>query len=168
MSEVALPGPLFIVLRAQIATWSARGQQVGDDARDFMGGGDDGRFGALASPHPPVVGSQAMVAATDGLRREPKGLAGAIAGLQRAPASDLPAGDLVTRGEAQPGTERLLVGPLPHVQADFSDNGLHRAGVQPRDRHQIHPSTPVGNEADYILSLMADAAIHFDKEKYAK
>jgi hypothetical protein len=48
MSEVALPGPLFIVLRAQIAKRGAMGQQVVDDARDFMGGGDDGRFGALA------------------------------------------------------------------------------------------------------------------------
>jgi hypothetical protein len=76
------------------------GQQVVDDARDIVGGGDDGRFGALASPHPPVVGSQAIVAATDGLRREPKGLAGAIAGLQRAPASDLPTGDLMVGSQA--------------------------------------------------------------------
>jgi hypothetical protein len=133
MSEVALPGPLFIVLRAQIATWGAMGQQVVDDARDFMGGGDDGRFGALASPHPPVVGSQASVAATDGLRREPKGLAGAIAGLQRAPASDLPAGDLVTGGQSQPGTTGLRVGPLPGVQADFGEDGLHGAGIQAGD-----------------------------------
>ena len=62
------------------------GQQVVDDARDCMGGGDDGRFGALTGSHPPVIGAQAIVASTDGLRREPKGLAGAIAGLQRAPA----------------------------------------------------------------------------------
>jgi hypothetical protein len=100
MSEVTLPGPLFIVLRAQLAEWGAMSEQVVDDAREFMGGGDDGRFGALASPHPPVVGSQAIVAATDGLRREPKGVAGAMAGLERAPASELPTGDLMVGGQA--------------------------------------------------------------------
>jgi hypothetical protein len=95
MSEVALPGPLCIVLRAQLAKRGARGQQVVDEARELVGGGADDRVGALASPHPPVVGAPALVAATAGLRRAPKGLAGAIAGLPRAPASGLPAGELM-------------------------------------------------------------------------
>ena len=46
------------------------GPQVVDDARDLVGGRDDGGFGTEASPHPPVVGPQAVVAATDRLRRE--------------------------------------------------------------------------------------------------
>src|SRR5215831_7071610 len=86
VGEVPFSGPLFIVRRAQIAKRGAMGEEVIDDAREFMGGGDDGRFGALASPHPPVVGAQAIVAATDRLRRQSKRLAGAVAGLERAPA----------------------------------------------------------------------------------
>jgi hypothetical protein len=90
VGEIPFPGPSFIVLRAQIAKWGAMGEEMAGDARDLVGGGDDGRLGTEAGPHPPVVGPQAIVAATDRLRREPKGLAGAIAGLQGAPAQHFP------------------------------------------------------------------------------
>jgi hypothetical protein len=42
------------------------------------------------------------------------------------------------------------MGPLPHVQANLSDNGLHRAGVQTRDRHQIHPGQLIQQAARIV------------------
>jgi cell wall-associated NlpC family hydrolase len=84
--DVALPGPLCIVRGAQVSVRGALGEQVLDDARECVGGGDDGCFGAQAGSHPPGEGPQALVAAADRLRREPKRWAGAVAGRQRAPA----------------------------------------------------------------------------------
>jgi hypothetical protein len=110
MSEVALPGPLVSGRRAQIATRGARGQPVVVEARECMGGGDEGRLGALVSPPPPGGGSQAMVAATAGWRRAPKGVAGAMAGPPRAPASDLPPEDLMVGGHghgSRPRSSRM-------------------------------------------------------------
>src|SRR5262249_38792324 len=84
VGEVPFSGPLFIVLRAKIAKGGGWGGGVIEEAGDFRGGGEVGRLGAWASPHPPVVGAQAIVAATDRLRRQSKRLAGAVAGLERA------------------------------------------------------------------------------------
>jgi hypothetical protein len=91
MRAVALPGPLVSGRRAQIAPRGARGQPVVAEARACMGGGDEGRLGALASPPPPGGGSQAMVAATAGWRRAPKGLARAVTGVQCVPARHIAA-----------------------------------------------------------------------------
>ena len=91
------------------------GEQVIDDTREFVGGGHDGRFRPEAGPHPSVVGSQAVVAATDRLCCEPKGLTGTIAGLERAPAQDLASRDLVVESQPQPGTEGLRIGPISAV-----------------------------------------------------
>ncbi len=62
------------------------GAQVLDDTGDLMGRGHDGRFGAEAGAHPPVVSAQAMMAATDRWRRQPEGLARTVSGLERTPA----------------------------------------------------------------------------------
>ena len=62
--QFPLPGPLFIVRSAQVAKRGPMGEQVIDDAREFVGGGDDGRLGTEAGPHAPVEGPQAIVAAT--------------------------------------------------------------------------------------------------------
>jgi hypothetical protein len=58
-------------------------EQVVDDARKFMGGGDNGRLGTEAGPHAPIEGPQAIVAATHRLRRQSEGLTGPIASLER-------------------------------------------------------------------------------------
>ena len=50
MREVALPGPLVLVLRTQIADRGAMGPHGVDEARHVRSGGPDGRVGALASP----------------------------------------------------------------------------------------------------------------------
>jgi hypothetical protein len=66
------------------------GEQVIDDAREFMGGDHNGRLRPEAGPHAPVVSSQAVVAATDRLGREPQDLSGPVAGCQSGPAQSLP------------------------------------------------------------------------------
>jgi hypothetical protein len=71
------------------------GEQVIDDAGQVVSGGDDSRLRAEAGPHAPVKGSQAVVAATDRLGREPQRLSGSVAGLERGPASNLPTRDLM-------------------------------------------------------------------------
>jgi hypothetical protein len=124
---------------------------VVDEARDCMGGGDAGRCGALARPHPPVVGAQAIGAATDGVRREPNGLAGAMAGLQRAPASDLPPGALLVGGHASPGADGLRVGPLPWVQADCGEEGLPGAGIPAGHGDQSHPRQLIPQASGVII-----------------
>ena len=40
--------------------------------------------------------------------------------------------------EPQPRTQRLRIGPLLHIQANFREEGLQRAGIQPRDGHQVY------------------------------
>jgi hypothetical protein len=151
IGEIPFPGPLFIVLRAEIAKRGAMREEVVDDARDLVGGRDDGGFGAEASPHPPVVGPPAMVAATDGLRREPQGLAGAIAGLERAPAQHFLPRDLMVGGQAEPGAEGPGVGPLPGVQADVGEDGLRRTGIQAGNGDQIHPQQLMQQAAGVII-----------------
>jgi hypothetical protein len=77
-------------------------EQVIDDTGDLMGRGHDGRFRTEAGSHPPVVGAQAMMAATGRWRRQPEGLARTVSGLERTPAQDLPPRDLTT----EPGSNR--------------------------------------------------------------
>jgi hypothetical protein len=102
-------------------------EQVVDEARKCMGGGHNSGLGTETSPHTPIEGPQAIVAATHRLCRQPEGLAGPIAGLERAPAQDLAPGDLVARGQSSPGTERLHLGPLVQIQTDLREDRLHGA-----------------------------------------
>jgi hypothetical protein len=115
------------------------GEPVIAAARDLVGRGDHGGVGTAASAPAPVEAPQATRAPTGRLGGALPGLPGAVAGLQRAPAPPVAAGDLVARGQAQPRPARLLVRPRPQVQAALSTPRVPRAGVQTRDRDQRHP-----------------------------
>jgi hypothetical protein len=104
--------------------------QVIDDTRDVVGGGHHRGLRTAASPPAPVVGPQAVAAATPRRRRQPERLPGAVTSLERAPASELPPGAFVARGQTQPSTEGLGMRPLPRLQAEFSEDGVHGAGMQ--------------------------------------
>jgi hypothetical protein len=93
-------------------------EPVIEDTRTLVGRGHDGRGRTEAGPHPPVEGPQPTAAPTGRLGRQPEGLARTMAGLERVPASHVPARDLVAGGEPQPRPERLRVGPFLQVQAD--------------------------------------------------
>ena len=56
----------------------------------------------------------------------------------------------MARGQAQPRTERLRMGPLPQIQADFGENGLYGAGIQARDGDQIHPRQLIQHAAGVV------------------
>ena len=61
-------------------------EQVIDDASNLVGGGDNSGLRPEASPHAPIVGPQAVAAATHRMRRQPERLTGAVTSLERAPA----------------------------------------------------------------------------------
>ena len=103
-------------------------QHVIEDARDRVGGRHNGGFGTEAGAHPSIEGAQATVAPPGRLGHEPQGLAGPIACLEGVATQDFAARDLVTGRQPQPRTKCLLSGPLPHIQADFRQDGLRGAG----------------------------------------
>ena len=47
-----------------------------------------------------------------------EGLRGSVLGLAGVPPQDFAAGDVVVRGDPQPGGEMLVTGPMAHIQAN--------------------------------------------------
>ena len=160
--DIPLSGPPFICCGAEVAEGRPRRAPVVDETGHLVGCRHDGCLGPDSGPQAPGERPQAVLAATDRWLRQSKRLAGAVAGLPRAPAPELPPGDFMLGGEPQPGTEGLGLGPLPQLQADCREHGVHRAGVHTRDGHHVHPRQLIQPAAGVIaggmLMVGADAA----------
>jgi hypothetical protein len=101
------------------------GEQVIDDARGPGGGGRDGRFWTEPGAHAPVERPQTVMAATDRLRRQSKRVGGA--GLERARADALHAGELVMGAIPSQGQKALALGHCCRSRS-IAEKGVCRAG----------------------------------------
>ena len=94
------------------------------DASNFVSGRDQCLLRTDASFEPTIEGTQCGIGLNDGPGGKSKRLGGAVVGLAGFRTEDSTTGDVVVRGEAEPGAEMFGGRPSGHVHADFSKNGL--------------------------------------------
>ena len=118
-TEGAFTVLLFIVIWAGVLVGLTPFEQEVDNAGEFMGRGGDGFGSAELGAFAAIEGAEGGVGTNHGGGGLFEGLAGAVISFEGVGTEDFAAGDVVMRGEAEPGSEVFDGGPAGHIGADF-------------------------------------------------
>jgi len=142
-------------------------QEMINNARQFMRGGDNGLGTAQTGSHPPIECAQGARAATERLRRQPQGLRRPIVHVERAASDHLAARNVVVGRQSQPRAKMFFGAPLPHIRSRFSHHQLHGALIQSRHLCQVHTGQAVQMSTHItggrVLAMRVDFAIGWQR-----
>ena len=105
---------------------------------DLVGRGHQGLGRATPPFEAPVERAKGAVGARNRLGRHAEGLRRTITIFQGAAFQHLPAGDIIFRGEPQPGAKMFGVGPFAHIGPNLGHNRLGNRIAHPVHRHEIN------------------------------
>ena len=168
VAHVALTDLWGLLCRPEGVILSSGLAQGIDGARALVGRGPQ-RLGRTKPPfEAPGERAKGTRRAAHRLRRHAEGLGGTVAMLEGATFQYFPPGDIIFRGESQPGAKVLRVRPLAPIRPKLGHHGLGNRVTHSVHRHEITPRNPQEMRTGGALRGMLTVGVGFATRRGAR